>query len=183
MANKVNVRAGASINSSIIGSLNINDKVYILESQEKWYKIEPIDNSYGWITEDYLVFKTNDTTKYQQRALIGKIEELEKKVLLREQNQEKARLRVIEEEKARQEELNRIIKIKGVLELRDQSDADNIKHQVITDLGEVYYLEGPEHIFRDFISSVVEAQGKINHNKKNQHSYPVLIISSIKLVL
>lgn len=51
---KVNVRLTPNTSSAIIGKLNIDTVVKVLEDQGEWYRIEPTDNCYGWINKKFV---------------------------------------------------------------------------------------------------------------------------------
>lgn len=53
---RVNIRAGRGTNFSVIGTLKKGTLVRILEQKDGWYKIEPVEGSYGWIQTSYLKF-------------------------------------------------------------------------------------------------------------------------------
>ncbi len=50
----LNVRARASLNSSIVGQLHKGEKVMLLDELEDWYKIEPTDSCFGWVSAKYV---------------------------------------------------------------------------------------------------------------------------------
>ncbi len=58
IANRVNLRAGAGVQFSVIGQVNKGDPVHIIEHLEEWYRIEPPQNSYGWLLAEYLGVKS-----------------------------------------------------------------------------------------------------------------------------
>jgi uncharacterized protein YgiM (DUF1202 family) len=52
--NNVNVRLGPDTASVILGKLNENEIVKIVDEQGEWYQIEPVANSYGWIHKSFV---------------------------------------------------------------------------------------------------------------------------------
>src|SRR5512138_1482154 len=57
VVNTLNVREGPGVNFPIVGSLNRNEKFYILGetrngTNNKWLLISLSDNSFGWVTGD-----------------------------------------------------------------------------------------------------------------------------------
>lgn len=51
---RVNIRLKPDESSNIIGKTNKNERVSILEDMGEWYKIKPVDNSFGWIHKKFL---------------------------------------------------------------------------------------------------------------------------------
>ncbi|MFH0738694.1 MAG: SH3 domain-containing protein [Candidatus Omnitrophota bacterium] len=49
VGNNVNVRLGPGDSSSILGEVRENEVINVLEEVEGWYKIEPVNNSFGWV--------------------------------------------------------------------------------------------------------------------------------------
>jgi len=58
-ANRVNVRAGPDPNTTALGQLKKGASVKILEKLPGWYRIEPIEGTYGWVSAQYLTFKSS----------------------------------------------------------------------------------------------------------------------------
>jgi len=64
-ANNVNIRAGAGIHFTTLGQLMKGEQIYIQEEFDKWYRIEPVSDSYGWVSEKFLTFKSKDISGFQ----------------------------------------------------------------------------------------------------------------------
>ena len=65
--------------SSVVDQLNRGVEVDILERVDNWYKIKSNTQQFGWVSEDFLAFKSKDITGYEQEQLA--IEQKEQKVL------------------------------------------------------------------------------------------------------
>ena len=63
-ADRVNIRAEANFNSTILGQVRQGDKVQVIERVKDWYKIIPIEESYGWVADKYIKFKSYDLATY-----------------------------------------------------------------------------------------------------------------------
>ncbi len=57
-ANSLNVRKGPSTSHTKISSLKGGTKVYIVSESNGWYKVELQDNSFGWVSGDYISLST-----------------------------------------------------------------------------------------------------------------------------
>ena len=58
-ADVLNVRSGPSTDNEVIGKLYENNTVKILESSNGWYKIQKNDGQTGWVSGEYITFKSN----------------------------------------------------------------------------------------------------------------------------
>jgi uncharacterized protein YgiM (DUF1202 family) len=59
LKNNVNIRLEPSESSWILGKASQNEVVHILKDLGEWYKIEPINNSFGWIHKKLVDEVTN----------------------------------------------------------------------------------------------------------------------------
>jgi SH3-like domain-containing protein len=64
-AERVNIRAGAGIHYTVLGQLAKGEQIYIEEELDEWYRIAPVAESYGWVTEKFLSFKSSNVDEYQ----------------------------------------------------------------------------------------------------------------------
>lgn len=51
---KVNIRLAAGTDSAVIGKADKNELVTIVAEEAGWYKIIPINNSYGWVHKKFI---------------------------------------------------------------------------------------------------------------------------------
>jgi len=51
---KVNLRAGAGVNFSILGQTHKGEKLQILRTAGEWHEIRPLPGTFGWISSDYV---------------------------------------------------------------------------------------------------------------------------------
>ncbi|MDD5432881.1 MAG: SH3 domain-containing protein [Candidatus Omnitrophica bacterium] len=59
LKDRINIRLGPNESTPILGTLDINEVVNILEETSGWAKIEPIQNSFGWVYKKF-VNRTGD---------------------------------------------------------------------------------------------------------------------------
>ena len=50
----VNVRLKPSESSAVLGKINKNEVVRVLEEKAGWLRIEPIQNSFGWVNKKFI---------------------------------------------------------------------------------------------------------------------------------
>jgi len=51
---RVNIRLAPSESSPILGKADRNEVITVLEDKGGWYRIEPINNSFGWISSKFI---------------------------------------------------------------------------------------------------------------------------------
>lgn len=54
LKDRVNIRAGASETSPILGIADQNEVINVRAQEGSWYKIEPIANSFGWVYKKFV---------------------------------------------------------------------------------------------------------------------------------
>ncbi|MBF0521567.1 MAG: SH3 domain-containing protein [Candidatus Omnitrophica bacterium] len=182
LAKDVNLRAKPNINASVLGRVTLGDKIYILEESADWYKIEPTQKTYGWVSEDMLTFQSQNVSSYKDnKQLPQKIREYEAQkssnTPLAKETQE-SHLTV-----QKKEEQETFIKTEGILEKRMTAEADPIQYLISENHVPAYFVEGPQDIIREFVNHRVTVEGMVNFKLKEQYPYPVLTIKRIQFVL
>lgn len=54
LKDKVNIRLSPSETAAIIGRANKDETVNVLEDTGEWYRIEPLNNTFGWIHKKFI---------------------------------------------------------------------------------------------------------------------------------
>lgn len=54
LKDKVNIRLHPSDSSKIIGTVNKDEAIKILQNSGAWYRVEPVNNSFGWIHKNFV---------------------------------------------------------------------------------------------------------------------------------
>jgi len=54
VGDNVNVRLGPGDSSSVLGKVRENEVINVLEETGGWYKIEPVNNSFGWLHSKFV---------------------------------------------------------------------------------------------------------------------------------
>lgn len=70
----VNIRLRADESSPIIGKAKKGDLLNVVRDNQDWLKIEPIDNSFGWVHKKF-VDRAPDVNKVKRLQLAGRTEE------------------------------------------------------------------------------------------------------------
>lgn len=50
----VNIRLRSNLSSPILGRVNKDESVKVLQDAGEWYKIEPVHNSFGWVHKNFV---------------------------------------------------------------------------------------------------------------------------------
>lgn len=84
----VNIRAGKGVNFNIIGQLNKQDRVEIIEKLGKWYKIFPLKECFAWVHEDYIkkrgpakIYSELESAHTQAEKLLRETQMFEEKLI------------------------------------------------------------------------------------------------------
>jgi hypothetical protein len=152
-----------------LAQLDKGTKVRILEKLEGWYCIEPVEESYGWILDEFLTFKSN-VVPSQAAAVPNPVEVAESQAV---QSTVSVSASVPE----------KIITLKGILKAPVIQGSSVLEYQLLTDDKSLYILQGMEHVLKEFLHSIVQVEGRIKEEGQDQNSRPVVHVSRIQLVL
>jgi len=173
---KVNVRARKTVSSTILGRAGKGEEVFIVGSSDGWHKIEPIEGSFGWISEDLLAFKSKKVSNVIVSTGASLREQEALRIAKEKEEAEKKRLK----ELAEKERLRKIkdVSFSGTLEL----DTEKGKYKVTSINKPTYYLDGFDHLLDRFLHYKVSVKGTKSNVSKNANALPIVKISEIKLV-
>jgi len=62
----VNIRLNPDDSSPILGKLGKNEVIVIVENMGEWYKIEPINESFGWVNKKFVNLAPRRATAVKQ---------------------------------------------------------------------------------------------------------------------
>lgn len=163
-ANRVNVRSsGALENSVVLGQARKGELVRIKEKKDGWYRIEPILDSHGWVSEELVNFRS------AQLPPPAKIEAPVRSML------KKA------EEPAPEPPPPSAVSVAGIVQLLDEAVSADVRHKIIGPDNTVYYLEGYRRIIDGFLNQKVRIEGTEQKHRKSRH--PVILVRKIELIL
>lgn len=147
---RVNIRLSPSESSRILGKVEKNAILNVLESRLNWYKIEPVYQSYGWVNKKY-VDKINP-----ENAV----------------NNNPAPLAVSLQKEDKLPVFKGIVTPCGVVLWRAAT------HKLLTDDGVIYLLKGNKRTLDALCSRRVKVSGKILSGWKGK--YPLIEIASVE---
>jgi hypothetical protein len=148
-----------------VGQLSRGQKVRIVSSEDGWYRIEPVDGLFGWVHEDLVAYKSGDVP---QPPVVEVVEAKEPAV----------------DEMAADAKPRLEVSLTGTVEpISSWVENDNVRHQLIVDGYQIYYLEGPPDILERFSQAQVKIKGLIEENPNSAYNRPVVAVSAINFVL
>lgn len=66
---RVNVRARMDGRATVLGQVRKGDELRIYETQGEWLRIAPIYDSYGWVLEEFLTFKSKNLSLVETKVM------------------------------------------------------------------------------------------------------------------
>ena len=159
IGNKVNIRSKSNISSSVIGQLVKGDKVFILGEEKGFYKIYPHKKSFGWISDKFIKFKSNDISKYKRTLS----DEKEREYILKKQEEERIA-----------EELKSIVTIRGIVKVQEDVELDGLIFMLMVDDSSVYYIKGFNEVLGGFVNKKIKVEGKVDQNSTTIVSFPII---------
>ncbi len=168
-ANRVNIRASTNVDASSLGQVLLGTQIHIIEKLPGWYKIEPLEESFGWLAQDFVSFKSKDISSY---------------VATQRGKQEVAVSSLptpsVQEQKIEKLE---VVSVTGYLEPSKDSTSPEISYQLIIDGHPAYYIQGLKDFLDKWGYYKVKIEGFVKKDDQNQTMHPLLTISRIQLVL
>ncbi len=162
IGHRVNIRAGNGINYSVIGQLTKGTKVRIQAVKDGWYKIEPIEGIYGWVSTDFARFKADSVPPPRYVALPSKSIYPRREDTARKTPETAAPASTRSE--TRDPPVHQPVDITGIIEPVRDSLTGSFTHKVIIDEYRSYFLKGPQPILDQFKSSKVKIEGDLRPN-------------------
>ncbi|MBF0123558.1 MAG: SH3 domain-containing protein [Candidatus Omnitrophica bacterium] len=141
---RVNVRAMANTNATILGQLKRGDKVVIKEAQGDWTLIKPVDSLSGWIHEKLVTFKAQDVPP--QATLDATV--LAQKVL----DAKAKKIALLKKLDSGQVECS------GFL---TKGDGEPLVYKIIRDKATVCIIDGPASLLETFVNGQIIVQGTL----------------------
>jgi len=176
--NRVRLRAGAGENFSTIGKLDKGTYVRLFEQTNGWYRIEPIEGGYGYVSGEFVKFKSEVIPP--PHMIAEPVRNIYRKKMLEEQ----ATLsQAAEAQVAMEPPPEEFLTVIG--QLVDQGRmirTKELRYKLVSDGKPVYYLIGDSPTFNSIINQNVEIKGKIKEYPVDVYNYPVLVVSEIKVI-
>lgn len=173
IGNRVNIRAADGINHSVLGQLVKGDFVHILETKADWYKIVPIEESFGWINDGLIVFKSKNIPDQQAQQIVHQQEKDSIKDLpLKESVVQEIIVKEIY-----------TVSVEGDLNEDSVYAQDDVYYRFVANDQKIYYLKGFKQALDQFHGFKLRVEGSIDPALQGQHVYPTIIVSKVSLIL
>jgi uncharacterized protein YgiM (DUF1202 family) len=179
---RINIRAGAGVHHTILGQLTKGEQIFIEEDLEEWYRIQPVVGSYGWVSDQFLSFKSNDVSEYEAAVAAKTFVDIEKlEPVEADKPVEDDRKEVVEKEVV-QSEIKSFYAVGYVEEYKDENN-DDIHYKIVASGRPVCYVQGQNHILGRFKNLRVAVEGTVNQKFQSKYTHPVIIVSKVRLML
>ncbi len=177
IADRVNVRASNSTSSSILAQLSRASKVHIISNADGWYKIVPVDKSYGWVADRFISFKSQDIPEHSSLSSGVSGHKL-KHVSSGSETDLLSKPKPISKPPTA-----RFFSAEGFVDISTYSIGEGMLYQLVIDKKPVCFLSGPDYIFSDFLNSKVKVEGVFDKKDFKNTGLPVVKVSKIELIL
>lgn len=171
--NRVNLRAGPGANFTALGQLTKDDVVEIVKDTNGWYQIKPASGTFGWVAEQFLVFKSQQVPEIKGVMKLAQLEDSLKQP-------PKSPVSSPVEKVLEPAPLKKTGRIEPLELLVTSND---IQYKLIVDDQELYLLEIPPQFIDRFSQYKVNVSGAMKKNPSRELSIPVLTVSKVELVL
>ena len=146
----VNIRLRPDESSPILGKADKNEVINIVEERGEWYKIEPLNNSFGWVNKKF-VDKADTINKREEVKLAQEIKK-ENKIM---------------DEKVSQDES---VTIEGIIKPYGKVIKRIATHKLITADNNVFLLKGNKGSLDSLNYHKVKVTGKLINPKDKKHT-------------
>lgn len=156
----VNVRLRPSESSAILGKLGKDEVINILQESGAWYKISPVNNSFGWIYKKFVDKTTVPVVKNLPVSKPVMITQTKEEILVKDGPDGE-------------------IVVVGILRSYGRVIHRSATHKLIT-ADKIFLLKGNIENFNSLINHRVKVTGKIMAKKTNK--YPIIEISKMEIL-
>lgn len=191
-ADHVNIRAGAGVHFTILGQLTKGEQIYIQEELDEWYRIQPVVKSYGWVADQFLVFKSRDvvesqTIRISEPFIKEEPEDLNREWLLEESkelfSEHPLEMKTVDEIAVMKKGGGGVLSFVGHVELYEDGESDGIYYKIVMNGQPVCYVKGFTHMLSRFVNHRVKVDGAAIRKLRNQYAHPVITVSKFRLML
>ena len=180
-ADRVNIRAGAGIHFTVLGKLAKGEQIVILEELDEWYRIQPVTKSYGWVSDEFLTFKSRDVPAFAETPIViieePAIPEEPQAPAVEEKSDDVIVGSIVASEDGEK------FSVTGFVELYEDQGHDGIYYKIVVNGKSVCYVQGLNDMLGRFLNNRVTIEGTVNQRLQSKYPLPVIIVAKIKLML
>ena len=174
--NRVNVRAGRGVNFSPLGQLEKDQYIHIVSKIDDWFQIAPVEGMYGWVSKDYVTFKSETLPSLASLGLapvVAPSSALAAVAAATGTSPEEGELKVS----------STSVSVSGLIEaISAPVMLSNTSYQLKTDDGKIYYLKIQPELIGSFSNEYVHIEGNPVANVASL-SNPVVAVKKFQLIL
>ena len=177
LGDRVNIRAQPRIGAAILGQVEKEALVRVLEQPDmQWVKIEPIDESYGWVSAEYI--KRTNIAVPPARVVRLPTRNIYVKKRMAEEAEQGAQAA---QEETPQPDPN-WVSVQGIIiDVNQEALSADIRHSVVLENNQSYYLKGYRRLFDIFLHNKVNVEGVLLPEMNTPN--PVIFVNKISYVL
>lgn len=165
---RVNIRSGAGTDFPVLTQLERGTMIHIIETVNGWYRFQSLSDVYGWVSKEFIVFKSNDISEVQQGVIFTRSRD--------------AAPEAEQKELQKKVESKKVVKLTGVVQRQELSEFKNLRFKLVKDDSPVCFLDGPETLIDDFLRYNVEVEGVVYEEESSKYPFPVVHLQKIQLV-
>lgn len=179
--NRVRLRAGAGENFSVLGRLDKGTVVRVGQQINGWYRIEPIEGSYGYVSEEFVKFKSEVIAP--PHILVEPLRDIYRKKILEQQAKSMVAPAVQQPRLQPKTPPEEFIRARGQLvDLGRLVRTKEFRYKLVVNGKPAYYLMGDSRTFNSIINQNVEIKGRIKQSPAGTYPYPVFVVSEVKVL-
>jgi len=163
LKDNVNIRLQPNESSAILGKAGKNEVINIAEDNGEWYKIEPLNNSFGWVNKKFVdkadtINPVRDTISFSRLPLVSKGVNKTEEVKLVQEN------KIVGEKVS----LDESITIEGIIKPYGKVIKRIATHKLIAADNKVFLLKGNKESLDSLNYHKVKVTGKLIHPKNQK---------------
>ncbi|MBI5415968.1 MAG: SH3 domain-containing protein [Candidatus Omnitrophica bacterium] len=168
LVDRVNARAAAGVQATIVGQLKKGDRVRVLARREGWYTIEPPPQVFGWVAQEFLKFKSTDTAAYPAS---GGVEESSGNVQAPPVTDQTV------------SNGQKTVAVTGYLRANPSVGDSDMSYELVVSDRPAAAVRGLKPMLDDFVRCLVTVEGTIITEQGSPLARPIINVSRIQLVL
>lgn len=176
LKDKINVRLRPTESSPIVGRIDDKDEtINIIENSGEWYKIAPVNNSFGWIHKKFVnkVIEPVIPPPVEEES----VQQSAKDVIVQQSAEEGDSALAVKISGDKLETDAQVI-VEGIIEPYGKFWKRKATHKLVTSDNKVFLLKGSKEQLKTFTRQKVRITGKLITDEKQK--YPVIEILNME---
>ncbi len=162
----VNIRLEPYESSPILGRADKNEVINILQDRGEWYKIEPLNNSFGWVNKKFVNPASQEATAVKPWGGMNKADTINKREEVKPAGEMKKENKILDEKVSSGESLT----IEGIINPYGKVIKRIATHKLITADNKVFLLKGNKGGLDSLNYHRVRVTGRLTPNKNPKYT-------------